>query len=62
MFQSVAQPVTMPPLAAATVINLMDALQKSVAAAKKAAADRPARLVAPGSGAKAKDQRKRKTS
>ena len=47
------------------VINLMEALQQSVAAAKKAAtgaADRPPRLVAPGSAAKAKEQRKRKTS
>jgi DNA end-binding protein Ku len=44
------------------VINLMDALQKSVAAAKKSAADRPPRLVAPGSAANMKQQRKRKTS
>jgi hypothetical protein len=44
------------------VISLMDALQKSVAAAKKAAGDRPARLVAPGTADKAKQQRKRKTS
>jgi DNA end-binding protein Ku len=47
------------------VINLMEALQQSVAAAKKAAsgtADRPPRLVASGSAAKAKEQRKRKTS
>ena len=47
------------------VINLMEALQQSVAAAKKAStatADRPPRLVAPGSAAKAKEQRKRKTS
>jgi DNA end-binding protein Ku len=51
--------------APAVVINLMEALQQSVAAAKKAAtgaADRPPRLVAPGSAAKAKEQRKRKTS
>jgi DNA end-binding protein Ku len=53
--------ITPPPEEApAAVINLMDALQKSVAAAKKAAG--PARLVAPGSAAKAKEQRKRKTS
>jgi DNA end-binding protein Ku len=47
------------------VINLMEALQQSVAAAKKASAataDRPPRLVAPGSAEKAKEQRKRKTS
>jgi DNA end-binding protein Ku len=44
------------------VINLMDALQKSVAAAKKSAAARPPRLVAPGTAARAKQQRKRKTS
>jgi DNA end-binding protein Ku len=46
------------------VINLMEALQKSVAEAKKAgaAADRPPRLVAPGTAAKAEKQRKRKTS
>ena len=43
-------------------INLMDALQKSVAAAKKGAADRAPRLVATGSAAKAKEQRKRKSS
>ena len=44
------------------VISLMDALQKSVAAAKKTAADRPQRLVAPGATAQAKGHRKRKTS
>ena len=51
--------------APAVVINLMEALQQSVAAAKKAGtatADRPPRLVAPGSAAKVKEQRKRKTS
>ena len=51
-----------PEEAPAMVINLMDALQKSVAAAKKGAAERPPRLVAPGTAAKAKQQRKRKTS
>ena len=51
-----------PEEAPATVSNLMEALQKSVAAAKKSAADRPPRLVAPGSAAKVKQQRKRKTS
>jgi DNA end-binding protein Ku len=51
-----------PEEAPGVVINLMEALQKSVVAAKKAAADRPARLVAPGSAAKAKQARKRKTS
>jgi DNA end-binding protein Ku len=51
-----------PEEAPGVVINLMDALQKSVAAAKKSAADRPPRLVAAGSAAKAKQERKRKTS
>jgi DNA end-binding protein Ku len=51
-----------PEEAPGVVINLMEALQKSVAAAKKSVADRPARLVAAGSAAKAKDQRKRKSS
>jgi non-homologous end joining protein Ku len=51
-----------PEEAPGVVINLMDALQRSVAAAKKEAADRPARLVAPGSAARARQQRKRKTS
>ena len=52
-----------PPEEAPTVvINLMDALQRSVAAAKKDAADRAPRLVATGSAAKAKEQRKRKSS
>jgi non-homologous end joining protein Ku len=51
-----------PEEAPATVINLMEALQKSVAAAKKAAGDRLGRLVAPASAATAKDQRKRNTS
>jgi hypothetical protein len=40
----------------------MEALQKSVAAAKIAAGDRPGRLVAPGTAAKAKRERRRKTS
>ena len=49
-----------PEEAPAVVINLMDALQKSVAAAKKAAG--PGRPVAPGTAEKAKQQRKRKSS
>jgi non-homologous end joining protein Ku len=51
-----------PEEAPAAVTNLMEALQQSVAAARKTAACRPPRLVAPGSADKAKQQRKRKTS
>ena len=51
-----------PEEAPAAVTNLMEALQQSVAAARKGAAGRPPRLVAPGSADKAKQQRKRKTS
>jgi len=56
--QVVASPAEEEPV----VINLMEALQKSVAEAKAASKGKPAKLVAPSAGAAAKDVRKRKTS
>jgi len=44
------------------VINLMDALKKSLEQAKKTASAKPAKLAAPSVGADAKPARKRKTS
>jgi DNA end-binding protein Ku len=44
------------------VINLMEALERSLAAAKKPAGGKPPKMVAPGTAGKAKEARKRKTS
>jgi DNA end-binding protein Ku len=55
------QIVTPPEEEAPQVINLMEALQKSVAAAA-AKAGKPARLVAPTTASRAKESRKRKSS
>jgi len=57
--QIVEQPLEEPP----QVINLMEALQKSLAQAKKASTNgKPPKLAAPGSAAKEAAARKRKTS
>jgi DNA end-binding protein Ku len=44
------------------IINLMEALQRSIAEAKKPGGGKPAKMVASGSAGKAKEARKRKTS
>ncbi len=59
--QVIEQPAEQEPLS----INLMDALQKSIAAAAakpSAAGGRPAKMVAAGTAGKAKEARKRKSS
>jgi len=57
------QVVEQPAEEAPPIINLMEALQKSIATSKKSAGAKPAKMVAPGTAGKAKEAaRKRKSS